>query len=1152
MRKKEIIRRGLAIALASVLILSEGMPAFAMESMTVSGGDISDGDFRDSGENPAETSTGEAVEENTAEMFPGMAEGYTFNEEEIAEKAEVQEYAEDWRACEENSYVSGELIFLADTKEEALLYAEAYNATLTEYSYGVAVITLNASDEFAEATVMNAMEAAADPNSNLPAVWPNYYQYLDTENLDGMAHASVAEVIVNPSTEGDSDPFLSTDSQYCQWFHYAVNSHIAHKGGITGKGIKVAVIDTGINTSHEEFSNALTIDIGCGVEDDNNHGSNVCGIIGAMANNGKGGCGIAPDCTLMSIRVFQNNSATEANVVRGINAAVENDANIINMSLGGSNYSDVYQQAIDNAYQEGVVIFCSAGNNYADSIHYPGGYNHAVSVAALNQNLTRAAFSNYGKTVRYAAPGVQMWAPYKFYNGVSSSTIYGSMQGTSQASPVMAGCAALLYAYVDGSGSQKVENVLAALDKSCTKLPGVGVEKGIVNMAKALGMTEDTAAPPKPVFNRTAGTYNTKQLSISITAEPGTLIYYSVDGKPVTYRNGKLSDNAILYENESFLIGGKGTITVNAIAVKQSNQLSSANASARYILKPSVEEVTVTSKNGVNYVAQGRTLALQASLYPDYAADKKVTWSITNCPDGKVSISNSGVVKVNADAEPKSYLVNATSSNGKTGIFTIKVLKSYNPVTSVNLKNRKVSVLAGKSLNIKDITVMHQDKTGGKLSDLQWSSSDNTVAVVSVTDSSDPSKGAGTLTINTIKAGKIKVTGTAKDGNGKSLTIEVNVTERVYGLKISGSHTVAAGRYINLTTTTEQKPTDGRLEWSVSPAGKGVSVANGRVTAKPDALRMTYTITAKARDGSGATAKYDVTVVNSAATRLKVKTTSVKLDRLGSNAEKLIPVDCDSDCWDVKSSNPDMLTAEKYISSEESYVRINATGKAIGKVSVTVYTTDGSNKKVTLKADVRNPVGKLMIAPETGHSNYIAKGTRVKMSAKFITDSGQIDNNQKKIIWSSSDKSIMVVDSGGYVTCRASSGSATITATTADGSKKATYYFTAVDQIKDMAARYTENGRLYTLNKETVLEPNKIADYEIYILEGDAVHTASQSRFTAKCSGSGIEAGIRASNGKIYLRVQTKDTGTYKVTVACNDGSKASVNYTFYVSDNIN
>ena len=80
MRKKEIIRRGLAIALASVLILSEGMPAFAMESMTVSGGDISDGDFRDSGENPAETSTGEAVEENTAEMFPGMAEGYTFNE----------------------------------------------------------------------------------------------------------------------------------------------------------------------------------------------------------------------------------------------------------------------------------------------------------------------------------------------------------------------------------------------------------------------------------------------------------------------------------------------------------------------------------------------------------------------------------------------------------------------------------------------------------------------------------------------------------------------------------------------------------------------------------------------------------------------------------------------------------------------------------------------------------------------------------------------------------------------------------------------------------------------------------------------------------------------------------------------------------------
>lgn len=1132
MRKKEIIRRGLAIVLASVLILSEGMPSYATESITVSGGDISDGDFCDSGENPAETSTGEAVGETIAEMFPGMAEGYTFNEEEITEKAEVQEHAEDWRSCEENSYVSGELIFLADTKEEALLYAEAYNATLTEYSYGVAVITLNASDEFAEATVMNAMEAAADPNSNLPAVWPNYYQYLDTEET--------------------SDPFLSTDSPYCQWFHYAVNSHIAHKGGITGKGIKVAVIDTGINTSHEEFSSALTIDIGCGVEDDNNHGSNVCGIIGATASNGKGGCGIAPDCTLISIKVFKNNIASSDDVMRGINAAVENGSHIINMSLGGANYSDAYQQVINNAYEEGVVIFCSAGNNYADSIHYPGGYEHTVAVAALNQNLTRAAFSNYGKTVRYAAPGVQMWAPYKFSNGVSNSAAYGSMQGTSQASPVMAGCAALLYAYVDGSGPQKVENVLAALDKSCTKLPGAGVEKGIVNMAKAFGMTEDTAAPPKPVINRTAGTYNTKELSVSITAEPGTLVYYSVDGKPVTYKNGKLSDNAILYKDESFLIGGKGTVTVNAIAIKQSNQLASANASARYILKPAVEEVTVTSRNGVNYVAQGRTLALQASLYPDYTPDKKVTWSITNCPDGKVSINNSGVVKVSIDAVPDTYYVNATSVNGKIGIFTIKVLKSANPVTSVYLKNRKVSVLAGKSLTIKDITVMHQDRTGGKLSDLQWSSSDNSVAVVSVTDSADPSKGAGTLTIKTIKAGKINVIGTAKDGNGKSLIIEVTVTEPVYGLQISGSHTVAAGRYITLTTTTQQKPTDGRLEWSVSPADKGVSVINGRVTAKSDALRRTYTITAKAKDGSGATAKYDVTVVNTAAARLKVQTTGAKLDRLGSNAEKLIPVDCDSDCWDVNSSNPDILKAEKYVSPEGSYVRICATGKATGKVSVTVYTTDGSNRKAILHTEVKNPVGKLMIAPASGHSGYIAKGTRVKMTAKFITDNGQIDNAQKKIIWSTSDKNIIAVDSNGNVTCKATSGSATITATTADGSKKATYYFTAVDQIKDMAAYYSEGGRTYMLNKETALATNKIADYEIHIVEGGAVKKASQLRFTAKSSSPGLEAGIRTSNGKIYLRVQTKDAGTYKVTVACNDGSKASVSYTIYVSDNIN
>lgn len=1163
MKSKEIIRRGLAIALATVMILSEGMPAYAADISggdvlvgDVSGGDISVGEPCGEDISGGDISGGNGSplefpgEEEIAEMFPGMAQSYQFDAEEIAGKAEVYEYAGDWQNCANDSYVPNELIFLADSEEEALEYAKAYNATLTEYSYGVAVINLNASDAYAEATVMDAMEAAANPDSNLPAVWPNYYQYLDEEVIEYDSYDTVAD---SQYVEDYSDPHLNSYSTYYQWFHFAVNAHVARKHGKTGQGIKVAVIDTGIRTSHEDFSGFVTIDIGCGVEDDNNHGSNVCGIIGATANNGKGGCGIAPDCTLMSIRVFQNNSASSANIIKGINAAVANGANIINMSLGGANYSGVYQQAITNAYENGVAVFCSAGNNFAESIHYPGGYEHATSVAALNQNLTRAAFSNYGKTVRYAAPGVKMYAPFAvLFDGTSSSTIYGSMQGTSQASPVIAGCAALLYAYVDGSGSQKVDNLLAALDKSCTSLPGVGVQKGMVNMAKAFELTDDTQAPPKPVFETKPGTYNTKELRVKLTAEPGTMIYYSVDGKPVTYKNGKVSDNAILlYGGDSFLISGKSVVTVNAIAIKTCNWVPSANVSARYTLKPPVESITIVPKNSADtqgYVALGKTLALKANFLPDYAADKKVNWVITNSPDGKVSVNSSGVVKVSADAEPGTYYVRATSASVATaqpGIFRINVVQDDNPITSVTLKNRKVSVLAGKSAAITDIAILHKDKTAGTLNELKWSSSDTTIANVSINAYTN------TLTITGKKAGKVKIVGTALDGNGKSLTIEATITEPVYGLKISGSNTVAAGKYITLKTTTDKKPTDGRLDWSVFPAGKGVSVSNGRVTAQTTATLGTYKITAAAKDGSGATATYEVTVVASAATRLSVSTNKVDLPK---DRPLDIKVDCDSENWDVTSSNIALLYAFKKTDAEgKKRIALTPTGKGTGKVTVTAFTTDGSNKKAVLTVNITNSISKLMIAPASGHSDYVAQGTRVKMSAWFLTEKGKIDSKQKKLIWSSSDKSIMTVDSNGYVTCKAPSGMVTITAKTTDGFTEATYYLTAVKKITGLAVLYEDenrDGRLRALDKNIYVPTNTTKTYRIYMAEGSSIYAAtSQRRFSVKCSNPGVEAGIIQQDGYACLMFQTRKEGTYKVTLGCNDGSTGYRTYTIHVSD---
>ena len=121
----------------------------------------------------------------------------------------------------------------------------------------------------------------------------------------------------------------------------------------------------------------------------------------------------------------------------GFDEAVAQKPDIINMSLGGSGYTGLFQEKITAAYEQGIAVICAAGNDSTNSPHYPAAYNNVIGVAAIDKDNYIASFSNYGSYVRYSMPGVEIYSTYK-------NESYAWMDGTSQATPIVSGIAAVL------------------------------------------------------------------------------------------------------------------------------------------------------------------------------------------------------------------------------------------------------------------------------------------------------------------------------------------------------------------------------------------------------------------------------------------------------------------------------------------------------------------------------------------------------------------------------------------------------------------------------------------------------------------------------------------------------------------------------------
>ncbi|MEK7200884.1 MAG: S8 family peptidase [Patescibacteria group bacterium] len=211
--------------------------------------------------------------------------------------------------------------------------------------------------------------------------------------------------------------------------------------GNTADPIKVGIIDTGISNKHPDLLTNVkggvnTINPRKNWNDDNGHGSHVAGIVAALDND-IGVIGVGPKIDLYAIKVLgASGSGYLSDVIEGIQWAIANNMQVINMSLGTASDIQSFHDAVILAKNAGIVVVAAAGNS-GGSVIFPAAYPEAIAVSATDKSDVIASWSSRGPEVDLAAPGVFIYSTYK-------GTGYATLSGTSMAAPHVAGSAALV------------------------------------------------------------------------------------------------------------------------------------------------------------------------------------------------------------------------------------------------------------------------------------------------------------------------------------------------------------------------------------------------------------------------------------------------------------------------------------------------------------------------------------------------------------------------------------------------------------------------------------------------------------------------------------------------------------------------------------
>ena len=253
--------------------------------------------------------------------------------------------------------------------------------------------------------------------------------------------------------------------------------------------IIIAIVDTGVDYNHPDLKNNILKEgdqiVGYDFVnndpypmDDYNHGTHCAGIAAAVTNNLIGIAGVSWNCKIMPIKVLNSRGRGYSSwIAKGIKWAADHNANVISLSLGSYEYSQVLVDAINYAYNKGIVVVAAAGNENTNKRCYPAGYKNVIAVGATDYNNRKASFSNYGTWVDVSAPGVSILSTLR-------GKTYGKLSGTSMACPHVSGLVALMLSEKPNLSPSQIRYYLK---KNADKVNGnsrpIG---GIINAYKTL------------------------------------------------------------------------------------------------------------------------------------------------------------------------------------------------------------------------------------------------------------------------------------------------------------------------------------------------------------------------------------------------------------------------------------------------------------------------------------------------------------------------------------------------------------------------------------------------------------------------------------------------------------------------------------------
>lgn len=442
------------------------------------------------------------------------------------------------------------------------------------------------------------------------------------------------------------------------WYLEMINAPYVWDRGMFGSGTTVAVLDSGVKMDHEDFASDLfigkynAIADSQDITDNSGHGTAVTGIVAASYNNGKGMPGIMPETKIMPVKVMDYNTSTGEtegsleDIIRGINYAANNGADVINLSAGSTQYSSLLETACRNAANKGVIFVAAAGNDSDSSVEYPASYDTVVSVGSIERDGAHSSFSNYNKYVAVAAPGRSIAAPWN--NGS-----YKLAAGTSFSAPQVAAMAAMVKQMDPSVNYAGFMSVIAAtsadrgatgydpyfgyglmdMEEAYFYMAGDDISAYDVSFSSASYVYDGKAKTPSVALKRAGKALSSEYYQVSYASGRTNVGSYKVT---VTGRNGYTGSRTASFKIVPPLVKGikaptrqKKKLTVRWAAMSKSQRTKYKNAITGYQVRVATNSQftgakTVKVKGITKTRAAVSGLKAKTTYYVQYRAYKTV------------------------------------------------------------------------------------------------------------------------------------------------------------------------------------------------------------------------------------------------------------------------------------------------------------------------------------------------------------------------------------------------------------------------------------------------------------------------------------------------------------------------------------------------